>query len=354
MNINKIEKERTKIHIYVDGDKHYSLEIEERVCRNEKTGRELKNNPITICAIRDYYGDNMGYAKIINYCIGYTSFRELEHRFWDNLKKNETLFSMVDILPTHMGHLYIPEPMPKGYIKWVREAEGKLTRESYDNYISEQLIKNFSEEEQIFCNQLKSDYRYRQTELMTILTNDNYRKMLIKMTKNSLKKMDLNVIEKLYRCSVRDLEYYDGNRDLDYNLDNAQYMRNKEQNEKIAKELEKLSFLEDFDIGEKYCIVVPKTVRDLIAEGKQQSNCVGHYYNDSISKGENLIYFIRNKGNKEKSLITCRYATEKNTVHWNKKKTVEYKLSCNRPVESTELLEIIQKIDEEISKNLLS
>lgn len=34
---------------------------------------------------------------------------------------------------------------------------------------------------------------------------------------------------------------------------------------------------------ENYCVVVPRSLEDLIVEGQQQNNCVGYYYCDDIA-----------------------------------------------------------------------
>ena len=55
---------------------------------------------------------------------------------------------------------------------------------------------------------------------------------------------------------------------------------------------------------------------DLADEGIQQNNCVGYYYNDSIERGDNCIFFLRKKDKPEKSYITCRYNIEKQELEY--------------------------------------
>lgn len=118
--------------------------------------------------------------------------------------------------------------------------------------------------------------------------------------------------------------------------------KNKEKNNILAKKLQKLNFLNGLEVGNDYVIVVPQTIEDLVKEGHMQNNCVGHYYNDSIIKGENNIYFIRNKSNARKSYITCRFNNRNRA-------TVEYRHKNN---EYRAHRELISAIDAIINENL--
>ena len=71
---------------------------------------------------------------------------------------------------------------------------------------------------------------------------------------------------------------------------------------------------------------------------------MGYYYNNSIKRGENLIYFMRKIDNPKKSVVTCRYNIDDN-------RTVEHKIFNNLWTDN-EQEEIINKIDEIIRKNL--
>ena len=93
-----------------------------------------------------------------------------------------------------------------------------------------------------------------------------------------------------------------------------------------------------------YIVVVPQTYEDLADEGKQQNNCVGHYYNDSILRCENLILFIRRSNSPKKSYITCRYNIKKQNI-------VECKYKNNQDVYGNDVI-IIKKVAEMIRNNL--
>lgn len=111
----------------------------------------------------------------------------------------------------------------------------------------------------------------------------------------------------------------------------------------LNNNLKRLNFLDGLTFND-YVVVVPQRLNDLQNEGKQQNNCVGYYYNDSIKRGENLIYFMRKINNPTKSVVTCRYNIDDN-------RTVEHKTFNNSWTDS-EQEEIISKIDEIIRKNL--
>jgi hypothetical protein len=107
--------------------------------------------------------------------------------------------------------------------------------------------------------------------------------------------------------------------------------------EQIAKNESQIIEIEDMTT-ENYCVVVPRSLEDLITEGQQQNNCVGYYYCEDISENYSLIYFVRRKDNKGKSVYTCRYDTLVN-------KTVEYRGFNNSEIMDEEVLSFLDKID---------
>ena len=113
------------------------------------------------------------------------------------------------------------------------------------------------------------------------------------------------------------------------------------ENAKSLKQIAKneLQILEIEDMTtENYCVVVPRSLEDLIVEGQQQNNCVGYYYCDDIAANFSLIYFIRQKNDKSKSVYTCRYSTSMN-------ETVEFRGFNNSNITEEEVLSFLKKID---------
>lgn len=113
------------------------------------------------------------------------------------------------------------------------------------------------------------------------------------------------------------------------------------ENAKSLKQIAKneLQILEIEDMTtENYCVVVPRSLEDLIVEGQQQNNCVGYYYCDDIAANFSLIYFIRQKNDKSKSVYTCRYSRSMNA-------TVEFRGFNNSNITEEEVLSFLKKID---------
>ena len=107
--------------------------------------------------------------------------------------------------------------------------------------------------------------------------------------------------------------------------------------EQITKNESQIIEIEDM-ATENYCVVVPRSLEDLIVEGQQQNNCVGYYYCEDIAENYSLIYFVRHKDNKSKSVYTCRYNTLMN-------ETVEFKGFNNSKITDKEVLSFLKKID---------
>lgn len=138
----------------------------------------------------------------------------------------------------------------------------------------------------------------------------------------------------------------DDNRPTMYNLKMLDDILNEEKNELLAKQMQKLNFINGL-VDENFVVIVPQTQRDKQEEGIMQHNCVGSYYDDSIIDGRNYIYFIRRKNSPNKSYVTCRY----NASH---KETVEARLEGNRCLNDTEhgsVLALIKNIDKLISEH---
>lgn len=138
-------------------------------------------------------------------------------------------------------------------------------------------------------------------------------------------------------------ELLDTNRTVFQNYENYHFYNMKEEKNMLSLKLKQLNFMNGkcFD---DYIVVVPQTYEDLVDEGKQQNNCVGHYYNESILGGENLILFIRHSNSPKKSYITCRYNIKKQDI-------VEYRYKNNQDVNGYDMI-IIEKVAEMIKNNL--
>lgn len=152
-----------------------------------------------------------------------------------------------------------------------------------------------------------------------------------------LKRADENTL-----TQIRDM--FDTNRDLGYNNKIIEKFVDSTKNVKIEENLRRLNFINNLEMGD-FIIVVPQTMEDKAKEGQMQNNCVGYYYDDSIKKGNDFIYFIRKKENPNKSYITCRYNVRCDN-------TVEYRLKNNNPVKNKRDLDMIYAISNIIREKL--
>lgn len=136
----------------------------------------------------------------------------------------------------------------------------------------------------------------------------------------------------------------DTNRGLSYNDNNLQNIIDKEKNQLLSRQLQKLNFIHEREMGD-YIIIVPQNQEDKQAEGRMQNNCVGYYYDERILNGTDLIFFIRKKTSPKHSYITCRY----NLPHHN---VDEYRKVNNTSVHNREEEALIKEIGDIITKNL--
>jgi hypothetical protein len=77
----------------------------------------------------------------------------------------------------------------------------------------------------------------------------------------------------------------------------------------------------------EYCMVIPKSSKEVVSEGTSLNHCVSSYV-DKIISGKTLILFLRKKERPENSLVT---------VEFKEKKIVQAKGSYNRKIDEHEL-----------------
>ena len=133
-------------------------------------------------------------------------------------------------------------------------------------------------------------------------------------------------------------------RDTETNLELMKATIDREKIRVLETQLQRLNFINNVQIN-NYTIVVPQTQAEKQDEGRQQHNCVGHYYDDSIVRGENLIYFIRKASKVDHSYITCRYNIKA-------KATVEARKVNNTSINNIAEEALIKQIDELINAGL--
>lgn len=199
---------------------------------------------------------------------------------------------------------------PKGLINYLKEFNQAFSYYNIRDYILKKNLGNFGFN---IYGSFNSSFSYR--EILMFVKN---KKLLKEVVHNTWDRNNLSAnISTLIRVFVNYkskkitfdtlLSLLSESDDINSFSDKCDIEANKELNKKIAKELTKLNFINNINIDDEHIVIVPQDIKDLQKEGNQQHNCVGHYYNDSISKGLNKIYFIRKKNNPNSSFITCRY-----------------------------------------------
>ena len=135
----------------------------------------------------------------------------------------------------------------------------------------------------------------------------------------------------------------DTNRTMRVNLHNAENLLVNHRNKELNAKLQKLNFINEHKL-DGYIVIVPQNQGEKIDEGRQQNNCVGYYYDESILKGQNYIYFIRKIDSPDKSYLTCRF-------NMGSHATVEARYKNNVGI-STKDKALIRAVDEIINLHI--
>jgi hypothetical protein len=242
--------------------------------------------------------------------------------------------------------------LTKDYLEWCKKEEEPVNHNSINRYKS---IKVYS----LIPKDLKPYFAIIFTQIsiesLELLDTSTLLKLLriVKYTtfhSDNPKAVYSRLSELIRYLTIYNIsdELLDTNRTVFQNYKTYQVYNNESKKNRIGFELRRLNFMNgnlfDGDARNSHIVVVPQTYEDLVDEGKQQNNCVGHYYNDSILRGENLILFIRHSNSPKKSYITCRYNIEKQDI-------VECKYKNNQDVNGYDMI-IIEKAAEMIRNNL--
>ena len=236
--------------------------------------------------------------------------------------------------------------LTKDYLEWCTKEEAPVNHDSMNRYKS---IKAYS----LIPKDLKPYFAIVFTQIsiesLELLNTSTLLKLLrvVKYTtfhSDNPKAVYSRLSELIRYLTIYNIndELLDTNRTVFQNYENYHFYNMKEEKNMLSLKLKQLNFMNGkcFD---DYIVVVPQTYEDLVDEGKQQNNCVGHYYNESILEGENLILFIRHSNSPKKSYITCRYNIKKQDI-------VEYRYKNNQDVNGYDMI-IIEKVAEMIRNN---
>ena len=262
----------------------------------------------------------------------------------------EWLFSYTDLIGDYSDMISINFDCPKGYINFLKEHNLTINQETYIKYIMLDKLHGNLRAVDMYYKFMHKIMALHNTKFNYFLDNFTFIEKLNKSYIVSAKNFEIysNIIRDMkdildYAYVLKDLTIINTNRGINYNFKLYSMAYGERQNTLLNNNLKRLNFLNGLTFND-YVVVVPQRLSDLQNEGKQQNNCVGYYYNNSIKRGENLIYFMRKIDNPKKSVVTCRYNIDDNS-------TVEHK-TFNNSWTDNEQEEIISKIDEIIRKNL--
>lgn len=241
----------------------------------------------------------------------------------------------------------------KGYINFLKEKNLTISYQSYYCF----KIKDYLTHANIYTiknwallvdriNMQKRKYLFSYPVLFSLIT-----KMVMIEIKNfniytNIPSAIFELVQILYLLEAEkdNFSILDTNRDLSYNLLRLKQLKNNQKNNILARILQVINAINHLQISD-YEVIVPQNLIDLQNESKQQNNCVGYYYNDSIMQSENYIYFLRKKINPDESYMTCRFNV-------NSKATIERYYKNNEYVDNKKELEILKQIDEKIRQIL--
>ena len=238
------------------------------------------------------------------------------------------MFSLDEYHPLRLSVL--TKPIPKGYVKFCREHNFKINTSSFDMF---QEQKNFSIIPERVLKYIKtkvgeaSYQTFFNTLIETGMTTKQHFLTLEKAIALDFKNWYDPFSNYLYPQYVIIAEIisgkyqekgftWDNNRSLSQNMEYFKMWNNRTQNARIAEWQKNFSSIEGttFDfVGTTVKVIVPVDVAQLIDEGQQQNNCVGHFYNPGIANHRQIICFVRKAETPNHSFITCRYDVSEKT-----------------------------------------
>ena len=300
------------------------------------TGRQVRTMPA--CIPKEYDMDH-NQRRIIG------AIRDALKGDFSKLRAIEMFFTVLDLVQYLSD---APSECPKGYIKWVQDNNLKISRSTLEEYKIYMSSKQWSNSVREAYDEIRNRL-YESQRMFFLRATIEQKGIITKILKSTKKEFSwapesdmrnfFNIISSFDNWE----NYVDTNRGFTYNVQLLKDIRDKERNEKIIENQKKIKQIETLS-NDTYTIIVPVTMEEFTDEGKQQNNCVGHYYHNSIAKGDNLIYFIRKTANPKHSYITNRY-----NVTGYKPRTVETRTVNNNSNNDKDALDLIEKIDKMIN-----
>lgn len=205
-----------------------------------------------------------------------------------------------------------PKVMPKNFLRYLEMNNGAYY-ETIQRCAIDKNYPNYSAKERGFifrCCSCKTNY-YRVVDILPP-------NQLLKVVENTLCSETFgwtsdfrDLVDVALDLKDEELNFtLDTNRAISTNLHNAEALLENHRNQELNAKLQKLNFINKHEL-EGYIVIVPQNQGEKIDEGRQQNNCVGYYYDESIVDGKNYIYFIRKIDSPNKSYLTCRFNMER-------------------------------------------
>lgn len=319
------------------------------------TGKQVSTvNPIIRNCARN---SNHGVSMLVDALLAY-----MNNHDYNFMRKMEMFIPYLDIIDT--SNIYqVPDTLPKGYIKWIKENNSGINNTTLNQFLAEQTAKKMPKAIAEIYNIIKERYGSSHRISNNFLRmKDEDKEIFCKIFKISMKSFSwnfardmenflsniINASSERYSAFPIDWkEYIDTNRDFAHNEATIREMKDKVRNEKILSWESKFSAIETLN-NDTYTIIVPKTMEEFTDEGRQQNNCVGSYYHEAMAENRQIIYFIRRKSNPDKSYITNRYSVcERETVE-----TRMVNNTTNTDIIARDLITRIDKMITDILKTL--
>lgn len=313
------------------------------------TGRQVSTvNPILRnCAKNSNHGASMLIDALLDY---------MNNHYYESMRKMEMFIPYLDIINT-CDICQVPDTLPKGYIKWVKENNAGINNATLNQFFTEQTIKKMPKVIVEIYNIMQEKYgNYRYILNNFLKMKDEDREIFCKIFKTSMKSFSWNFqrdmesfMNNILNASSDRYSHFptewkelvDTNRDFAHNETIIREIKDKIKNEKILSWENKFSTIETLS-NDTYTIIVPKTMEEFTDEGRQQNNCVGYYYHNEMAENRQIIYFIRRKSNPNKSYITNRYSVYD-------KETVETRMINNTTNTDIIVRDLITRIDKIIT-----
>lgn len=355
-------------NIYIIRYKEWELyvDIEKEIIINNKTGEIIDYNAMRTIVFEDLAEacDKKQFLSFIS-PITKTMMKEIQTSmeinilqiigsqkekkfFFSEMRKRDKLYSLAVSNPNLNISWDYDGDIPEGFIDFCLKNDITVNINSYNSFQLSKKNKDYPEDVRLLAAQF--DKMIDNSELPK-----EYIIKILRCYKNSLLKYGEYAFDGRYKLSNTlngVAEYPELIKLIDNQSSfalvakavskNYRLLKDKEQQEQIEKSQKRIKELETLTYKD-YCFIVPTTPKELIDEGEQQHNCVGSYYNDSMSEGIGFIYFIRKKNEPEKSYITCYFDVYT-------KKTVEARYKFNDEVFKEEDKKAVFKSSEFIKK----